>query len=279
MSGKADLHMHSSYSDGTYSPYELIKRAKSAGIEVLSITDHDSVSGIDEAIAVGKEFDVKIVPGIELSASVGEKEIHILGYFVNYQHPDLLESLAEFRTHRHTRAERIVSKLNKMNIPLKLESVIEEAGDAAIGRVHIANAMVRSGHANSYQQVFNKYIGDGCPAFERKPNTSPEETIQLIAAAGGISFLAHAGRSMDESQVLDLIKAGLDGIEVVHPSHTPDLIKYYRKIVHEYFLLESGGSDFHGGFKGDDNLLGAMTIPVETVDAMRTRLFLSGSRS
>ena len=273
MDGKADLHMHTTYSDGSHSPYELIKKAKSAGLDVISITDHDSVSGLDEAIAISKEFEIEIVPGMELSATLNGSEFHILGYFMDYHDKVLVEYLAGFRQERLRRAERIVNKLNKMNIPLRMESVLASATGDSVGRPHIANALVNEGHAQSYHQAFNKYIGDGRPAFERKAEFSPEQTVRLISQSGGLSFLAHPGHSLSDELLFRLIKAGLDGIEVVHPSHSPEHVRYYRGIVNEYCLLESGGSDFHGGQKGDDHVLGNVGIPVSTVDIMRRRLF------
>ena len=273
MERKADLHTHTTHSDGALSPYELITKAKNAGLSIISITDHDSVSALEEAVEFGKESGVEVIAGMELSTSFNDQEIHILGYFVDYRSKTLLDALAVFRGRRRKRAERIVDKLNRMNIPLRLESVLANATGDSIGRPHIANALVSGGHAESYHQAFSKYIGDGKPAYEKKEEYSIEDTVRLIAEAGGLSFLAHPGRSMNEALLFQLIKAGLDGIEVIHPSHSPDLVRYYRGIVDEYCLLESGGSDFHGGAKGDETLFGRIGIPVEAVDVMRRRLF------
>jgi len=273
--GKADLHMHTVFSDGALTPTELLRKVKEAGLEVVSITDHDSVSGLAEATELGKQIGIEVIPGMELSATLGNSEVHILGYFMDYLNKDLLDSLAEFREQRLRRAERIIGKLNQMNIPLSMDSVMEQVSGDSVGRPHIANALVNGGHAQNYHQAFSKYIGDGRPAFEKKLTFSPEETIRLIAAAGGLSFLAHPGKSVTEEVLLRLIKSGLDGIEVIHPSHSPELTRHYRGIVNEYFLLESGGSDFHGGQKGDDYSLGQFSIPIGTVEMMRNRLYPS----
>jgi predicted metal-dependent phosphoesterase TrpH len=270
---KADLHLHTTYSDGALSPYELIKKAKGAGLDIISITDHDSVGAIEEGVTIGKEHGLEVIPGMELSANLDQLEVHILGYFMDYRNASLLESLAVFREKRLRRAERIVGKLNRMNIPLNIESVVAHAAGNAIGRPHIATVMVNEGHAESYRQAFNKYLGDGRPAYERKEEFSPEDTVRLIASAGGLSFLAHPGRSLNDTLLARLIDSGLDGIEVVHPSHTPELVSYYRGIVNEYCLMECGGSDFHGGLKGDDEILGRFGVPPATVDIMRRRLF------
>ncbi len=269
---KADLHIHTIYSDGVLAPAELVAKAKDAGLSIISITDHDSIGGIEEAIAAGKEKDVEVISGIELSASLNGTEIHILGYFVDHTDKNLTDSLSGFQVERMNRAKRIVGKLNKMNVPIDIDSVMEHVTGDSVGRPHIANALVTDGHAASYEQAFMKYIGDGRPAYERKWNFSPEETIRLINKAGGLSFLAHPGRSMNEDLLFRLIKAGLDGIEVIHPSHSPELVYYYRGIVNEYCLLESGGSDYHGGEKSDDQTLGRFGISASTVDIMRRRL-------
>lgn len=272
MEGKADLHTHTIHSDGALTPSELVQKAHGVGLSTLAITDHDSIDGIDEAVAIGMALGVAIVPGVELSAHFNGSEVHILGYFINHRHPALLETLAVFREERLKRAERIVDKLNRMKIPITMENVLENVSGNVVGRPHIASALVSEGHANSYHHAFNKYLGDGKPAFERKPEFSVEESVRLIADCGGLAFLAHPGRSFKEDVLVQLIQSGLDGIEVVHPSHPPELVVFFRGILGQFFLLESGGSDYHGGAKGDDALLGSITIPVASVDAMRRRL-------
>lgn len=273
MQERADLHLHTSYSDGVYSPTEIVIKAKEAGLKIISITDHDSVGGLDEAIEVGKQNNIEVIAGMELSASYEDSEVHILGYFIDYKNEHLVEKLSGFQAERLKRAKKIIGKLNKMNIPITIDSVLEHVDGESVGRPHIANVLVEKGHAESYHEAFNKYIGNGRPAYEQKWNFSPEDTIRLIAQAGGLSFLAHPGYPINENLINRLIKAGIDGIEVVHPSHGPDLIYYYRGIVNEYCLLESGGSDFHGGERDDDEAFGQFTIPINTVDMMRRRLF------
>jgi predicted metal-dependent phosphoesterase TrpH len=273
MSKRADLHIHSLYSDGVLSPIEIVTRAKRAGLDIISITDHDSVGGLEAAIEAGRDIGIEVISGIELSANQNGFEVHILGYFIDYKNKELASSLAGFRNERLKRAQRIVGKLNDLKIPITIESVLGHVTGDSIGRPHIANTLVEGGHADSYHQAFDKFIGDGRPAYEQKWNFSPEETVRLISQAGGLSFLAHPGKSMSEEMIIQLIKAGLDGIEVVHPCHTPDLVYYYKGIVDEYCLLESGGSDFHGGELGDEGTFGQYSIPISAVDLMRKRLF------
>ena len=269
----ADLHTHTNYSDGALAPYELIKKAQSVGLSIISITDHDTVGSLEEAVECGKEFDVEVITGMELSANVGDLEIHILGYFIDYHHPELLDALTLFREERVKRVERILHKLSKMNVSLSMESVLANASGDSIGRPHIATALVREGHAESYHDAFSKSIGEGRPAYEKKLEFSPEESVRLIAEAEGLSFLAHPGRWIDDELLSELIKSGLDGIEVVHPSHSPERVQHYRGVVNEYCLLECGGSDFHGGMKRDDDVFGKVGIPIDRVEIMRRRLF------
>ena len=271
--GRADLHTHTTFSDGALTPAQLVKKAKQAGLAVISITDHDNVNGLDEAISAGKDLDVAIVPGVELSAAFNRKEVHILGYFFDHHDKEFQAFLLEMREERIRRAERIVQRLNQLNIAITMDSVLEKAGNGAVGRPHVAMAMVSEGLAKSYQSVFDDYIGNGRPAYERKAEVSPEKTVHLIAEAGGLSFLAHPGRSLDDNEVHQLVKAGIDGIEVVHPSHSPWTLQHFHDITSEYFLLECGGSDFHGGLRGDDDTFGQVTITAGTVEIMRRRLF------
>jgi len=272
MSGRADLHLHTIHSDGTLSTQELVTRAKAAGLTTISITDHDSVDAIDAARQLGSELDVEIVPGMELSVSVADDDVHILAYFFDHTDKNLLDHLAFYQIERIKRAERIVGKLNSLNVPLRIDAVFEQAGTGSVGRPHIANALVEEGLADTYHEAFLKYIGFGKPAYERKIQVSPRAAIQMIAAAGGLSFIAHPGAGISDEVLTDLIKEGIDGIEVIHPSHSPEKIAYYKGIATEYFLLASGGSDFHGGRRNDHYVLGKYFITEEQVAMMRHRL-------
>jgi len=218
-----------------------------------------------------------VISGVELSANFEDKEVHILGYFVDYKSQRLLDYLTFFRHERIKRAERIVAKLNSLQVPLRIESVMEHAGTGSVGRPHIAAAMVDEGHTKSYQESFDRYIGNGGPAYERKFQFSPAEAVQLIASSGGLSFLAHPGRYTTDGMLQHLIKAGIDGIEVIHPSHSPEHVAHYRGVASEYYLLESGGSDFHGGKKNDDGSFGSFFVDESKVDTMKRRLFLHKS--
>lgn len=269
----ADLHLHSTYSDGVHTPEELVKMAHEAGLCAIAITDHDNVAAVEEAVECGRSVGVEVIPGVELSVTVGEKDLHILAYYCDHTNKYLLDYLSFFQRERLKRAERIVEKLNNLKVPLKIESVLDLAGVGSVGRPHIANALVESGLTESYHQAFEKYIGAGGPAYEKKFQLTIKDTIKLITSSGGLAFLAHPGKSVSENEVLNLIKQGLDGIEIVHPCHTETQRQHYRRIVNQYFLLESGGSDFHGGRRGDGEIFGAYTVPLKVVETMRRRLF------
>jgi predicted metal-dependent phosphoesterase TrpH len=273
-SGRADLHTHTTYSDGVLTPHQLIQKAYASGIDAIAITDHDNVAAIDEAVEWGRSVGIFVVPGVELSITFGQKDIHLLAYFIDHRNEKLLEYLTFFRQERLKRAERMVAKLNKINVPLKLEAVLEQAGAGSVGRPHIAHALVEEGLTDSYHEAFEKYIGWGGPAYEKKFQLTPPEAFRLVNSVGGLSFFAHPGRYTNETESLELIKLGLDGIEVIHPSHNENQTQYYREIAHQYFMLESGGSDFHGGRGTDDSIFGAYTVPMEFVEAMRKRLFV-----
>jgi len=271
MQGKIDLHMHTHFSDGQHSPEELIIKVKEAGIDVVSITDHDTVNGISEAIDAGKKYGVEIIPGLEISSDIRDREVHLLAYFFDPANKELEEYLKFFRAERIKRAIRIIEKLNTLGLYLELEDVMQFARNSAVGRPHIAKALVKKELVSNYFEAFSKYIGNGCPAYERKVHVSPRSAFKIISDAGGLSFIAHPG-NLPDAVMIELIEAGLDGIEVVHPSHLPHQVKHYRGIVNEFFLLESGGSDFHGGERNDYNNLGKYYVVNSKVDAMRKQI-------
>ena len=269
--GKVDLHTHTNLSDGFYSTEELMQRAKEVGIEILSITDHDSVNAIEQAIMIGREVGIEIIPGVEISSDLRGIEVHILGYFIDITNKDLEHYLMFFREERKIRAARIVDKLIQLGLEINLEDVMKIAKNSAVGRPHIAQALLANGLVDSYQEAFNKYIKNGGPAYEKKVHLSPQSAFKIISDAGGLSFIAHPG-NMSQNLIKELIDAGADGIEVIHPSHSKDLKRFYRGIVNEYFLLESGGSDFHGGKRNDEDNFGVYYTSPVVVEAMRSRL-------
>ena len=271
MEGKVDLHIHTNYSDGFHSPEEIIVKAKNQGFEAISITDHDNLSGIKEATEKGDEIGIEVIPGVEISSDIKDREIHILGYFVETESVELERYLNFFREERLKRAVRIVNKLNLLGLSISIDDVMEKAKNSAVGRPHIAQAMMEKGLTSNFYEAFNKYIGNNGPAYEKKVHISPQSAFKIINDAGGLSFIAHPGY-MEESLLKELIDEGVDGIEVIHSSHSQQQVKFYRGIVNEYFLLESGGSDFHGGKREDDKNFGTYFTKYSVIEAMRKRL-------
>jgi predicted metal-dependent phosphoesterase TrpH len=268
---KIDLHMHTTCSDGAYTPKELVKLAKKAEMDIISITDHDNISAIEEAAVYGKKLGIEVIPGVEISTDVDDREVHLLGYFIDIHDKEFLKYLKFFREERFHRAKRIVNKLKNLGLEISIDDVTDLARNSAIGRPHIAIAMTNLGLVKNYYEAFDKYLGDHAPAYERKIHVSSQSALKLINDAGGLSFIAHPG-NIKESIVMHLIQAGIDGIEVIHPSHNDYQSKFYRGIVNQYCLLDSGGSDFHGGKKGDESNLGKYLIPASKVEAMRKML-------
>ena len=214
---------------------------------------------------------VDVITGVEISTDLEDKEIHLLGYFIDIKNEELNKYLDFFREERFHRAKRIVQKLRNLGINISLDDVLAHAKNSAIGRPHVAYALVDMGYVSNYYEAFEKYLSDNGPAYERKIHVSPQSALKIINDAGGLSFIAHPGY-IKENILINFIKAGIDGIEVIHPSHNGNQVKFYRGIVNQYCLLESGGSDFHGGKKADDENLGKFYIKPAVVDAMRKML-------
>ena len=274
MPDSADLHLHTYYSDGKYSPLEIIDRAAKLGIKTISITDHDSINALPEAIMYAKSKGIEIIPGVELSTDINNIEVHLLGYFINYEDQEFNKYLSFLRDERLYRAKRIVKKLQKLGFKIEIEDVLKQSKLSAIGRPHIASAMLELGYVVDYYEAFQKYLGDGRPACERKIHVSPQSALKLISDAGALSFVAHPV-NIKETILTELIDAGLDGIEVIHPSHQEFHRHFYKGIVNQYCLLESGGSDFHGGVKDDEDNFGKFLIPYSKVEAMKSMLISS----
>jgi len=268
---KTDLHMHTNFSDGFNSPESLIEKANNRDIKILSITDHDNTNGISEAVEFANKYGIDIIPGVEISSDIRDTEVHILGYFIDPKNPDLEHYLNFFREERYKRAIRMIKKLNVLGLNINIEDVMVFAKNSAVGRPHVAQALLAKGQVKSFFEAFYKFIGNHAPAYERKVHLSPQSAFKIISDAGGLSFIAHPG-NMPEILIKELIDAGVDGIEVIHPSHSPEQVRFYRGIVNEYFLLESGGSDYHGGKREDDDNLGKFFTSSKVVETMKTRL-------
>jgi 3',5'-nucleoside bisphosphate phosphatase len=269
MAGYADLHMHSRFSDGTLMPEELFKKASLIGLSAISITDHDTNEACLAARSLKDKYDVEFVDGIEFSCHDGDKEIHILAYYLDLENDHLNTILKQLKRARFERAERIVKKLHKHNVPLEFESVLERAGDAPLARPHIAIAMHNSGMVNTFKEAFIHYLAEGRPAYEPKVHFPVSEGIQLIKECGGISVLAHPWKAVSAETLYKTIEMGLDGIEVIHPLHDKEMQKYYHAIASQYWLIETGGSDYHGTRDFDDDNFGKFVVPYSVVESIK----------
>jgi predicted metal-dependent phosphoesterase TrpH len=228
----------------------LIKRASDEGLRAVGITDHDSIDGIDEAVAEGNRLGVEVVPGVELSSHYNGKDVHILGYYFDPRCPNLAEYLKLFRHERYKRAEKMIQNLNDTGVHLKISEVAEKARGKCIGRPHLAEVLVEKGYVETIQEAFQRYIGYGSEAYEEKYRIPPEEAIRMITGSKGLAFLAHPGMGISETVITNFVKSGLDGIEVVHPFLYETRRRTLKSIADRLGLLVSGGSDCHGGRDG-----------------------------
>ncbi len=265
----ADLHTHSTCSDGLRSPRKVVEEAAASGVRVLSLTDHDTVEGIAEAAAAGRELGVQIVPGTELSAHVNDRELHLLAYFIDYCDERLGSYVELLHQRRLDRGEAIVRRLNQLGVEVTFEEVLLRAAGGPLGRPHIAAAIVASGAVPTKEEAFQRFIGDRRPADVPKPRSPAAEVIGLVHELGGVIVLAHPGLAVPETVIAELVDTGLDGVEVYHPSHQLPQIEHYRDIARRYGLLMSGGSDSHGEPKGPR--IGDCGIGCEAVDALNER--------
>ena len=257
-----DLHTHSTASDGAFAPADVVARAAAAGLAALALTDHDAVDGVAEARAAGESLGVRVVAGVELSAvEKNEREVHLLGLHI--ERADLIAGeLATFRDTRRSRAEEMVSRLNALSVPVTLDAVLAEAAGGAIGRPHVARAIVRGGWVRDQREAFDRYLGNGRPAFVPKHRLTVADAIELVHDAGGIAVLAHPGPEGTRARVEALVAAGLDGLEVRHPSHSAEDAARLGALVEHFGLVPSGGSDWHGALEGP-RVIGNQRVPLQ----------------
>lgn len=264
----ADLHLHTIFSDGTYTPEELIEKARQAGLVCIAIVDHDTVLGIRPALDAVKEKDIEVIPGIELTAQYQGLEIHILGYLIDYKNKNLIEKLDVLKKNRIERIYKIADKLKNMGINLNAETVLSLAQHGTVGRLHVARAMVEEGLIKSSAEAFQKFIGDKCPAYVLGFRLSPYEAIRLIKDAGGIPVLAHPHSLNRDDLIPKLIDYGIMGLEVYYPEYAQSMVNNYLNLAKKYNLLVTGGSDCHGDAKPEVKL-GSIKIPYELVEKIK----------
>ncbi|MCM8761664.1 MAG: PHP domain-containing protein [Candidatus Omnitrophica bacterium] len=264
----ADLHVHTFYSDSTFSPEEVVACAKDKGLSAVAICDHDSTEGIEPCIRAARQLNIEIIPGIEFTVEKSDVEIHILGYFMDYKTDWLQKKLAAIRKARIERLSKMVSKLNDKGIPVKVADVLSIAGKGTVGRLHLAQTMFRTKKIRTIQEAFDKYIGFMKPCYVANVRFSPQEAIGAILKTGGVPVLAHPHIMGRDEYIPDLINYGLRGIEVYHTDHKPSVAKHYEALAKDFGLLITGGSDCHGLGKGRV-LLGGVRVPYTVVEKLK----------
>lgn len=267
---RVDLHTHSTASDGELSPAELVRLAIERGLTTLALTDHDSCDGIDAAMAAARDTTLTVIPGVELSCDVPQTEVHMLGYFINWHDAHFESMLVKFRDGRYGRAEKMTKKLAALGAPISFERVKEIAGDASIGRPHVAQALLEAGHISNVSEAFEKYIGRNGPAYVERFRLTPEDAVALILQAGGVPVLAHPREVT--GYIESLVKVGLIGLEVYYGMYDDQTRSELARLARQYGLITTGGSDFHGLNKmAHMSNLGMIDVPPMVVDRLREK--------
>ncbi len=271
-----DLHTHTTLSDGSMTPEELVRHALGKGLAAVAVTDHDTVSGVSRALEEGKKIGIEVIAGVEISVDFST-EMHLLGYFPNGYSESILKVLEDLRVRREQRNPRIVNKLNELGFDITMEEISGTAGSDNVGRPHIARVLQEKGYVDSMSEAFEKYLNVGRPAYFKKEKLLPKEGIAEIITAGGIPVLAHPifiGLTYDRLDQLvgELAGYGLKGIEVFYSWHTEEQTSELLKIAEKHGLLATGGSDFHGSFKSDIEIgigTGTLKVPYSLLETLK----------
>jgi predicted metal-dependent phosphoesterase TrpH len=267
---RVDLHIHSTASDGRFSPAEIIRKSVERGLAVIALTDHDTVDGIASAVAAAATFPrLRVIPGIEVSTDIPQGEAHVLGYFIDYTDSKLQVTLARMRNSRKERARKMVSKLEDLGIHIEWERVQEIAGNGSVGRPHVAQAMLEKGYITTFREAFSKYLGRSGPAYVEREKMTPQEAVELILQAKGLPVLAHPLTIPDpETMVVELKAVGLVGIEAYYNNYTVDEINRLVSLASKFNLIASGGSDYHGLDDDTEVMIGGVDVPMESVEQL-----------
>jgi len=274
-----DLHTHSTASDGTLPPEQVVEAAQRCGLKALALTDHDTIAGVPAARAAGERLGIRVISGVELSAFHDDHEVHLLALHLS-QLDTLEKRLAELRAMRFARAEKIVEKLNALGIPIMLEEVLLQADGGAVGRPHVARALVVRGVVHDFRDAFMTYLGNNGSAFVQKEKLSVEDAIAIAHEAGALAIWAHPADGGRRDRLEPLIAAGLDGIEIRHPGHSGEDIKRLQALADFFGLVPSGGSDWHGATEGPRRL-GTMNVPADWLERQDEKVasLLSSAKS
>ena len=270
--GKIDLHSHSLASDGEYPAAEVAARARAAGLAVWALCDHDTVAGLPEAAAAAARLGVRLVPGIELSAFIDRKEIHVLGHFVDPEHATLRAFEDELAEHRRWRMGEIVKKLAALDVAVRAEDIERWSGGKTIGRPHVARAILEKGYVATIREAFDRFLGEGKPAYVPRFRLEVAEAVELVRDAGGTATIAHPGVSrLDRREVERARDAGVVGLEVHHVDHDPGTRERLLRLAEELGMVPTAGSDYHGETVSPDRHLGDVTMPAEDLERLEAR--------
>ncbi len=266
----ADLHLHTRFSDGTFTPEEVATLGHSHGLHTLALTDHDTVEGCPRMRAACQALGLEFIAGTELTAELQGHEIHVLAYEIDLQDPHFLAAMARFQTVRQSRIHEMVARLNHAGIPLTAEAVLAIANCNSPGRPHVARALVEGRFCRSLEEAFERFLKQNRPAWVPKCKMSAGEALTLIHQAGGVAVLAHPGLNRCDDVIPELVAAGLDGIECFHTRHSNTASRHYLELAKAHGLLVTGGSDCHGMNKGKP-LIGSLKLPYEYVRQLQAR--------
>jgi hypothetical protein len=270
----ADLHLHTRYSDGSFTPRELVQHAARLGFTAIAVTDHDTINGIPDALAAGQELGVEVIPGVEITSRCGAQELHMLAYLFGdaWRDTNLRAVLNHATRVREERAAEFVKKLNALGVALTIEDVRACAESGTVGRPHVAMALVKRGHVSSVDEAFARFLKRGKPAYVERYRMEAAETIGHVTRAGGIAVMAHPGLNSLDERIHDMVAQRMAGIEVWHSRHSPAQTARYLKMSETLGVCATGGSDCHGSSGRDGMILGKIKVPYERVEALKSLL-------
>ena len=266
---RADLHIHTYYSDSTMSPREVVREAAKAALACIAITDHDTVDGVPEAVSEAGKLGIEVIGGVELSSEHGKKDVHILGYGFELKKSPLVLKLKDMQQARMERMKKMVAKLNALGFnDIRYEDVAIRTRSDAVGRLHLAQLLVEKRHVDNLDMAFERYLGEGAQAYFSKFRQTPAEAVKLIKDSGGVAVMAHPMLTQRDEIIPELVRAGLDGLEVYYPNCSMEITNFYTRLAAKHGMLITGGSDAHGAGK-KNTYIGKAYVPCEHVEKLK----------